>query len=340
MLTSGTTGIPKRVPLKARSFEKMLIAAMAYEGDRDPDAPPQLRKGVQLLQAPFAHISGLWAVVAFALAGRRACLLPKFTVAGFVDAVRRHRLKVGTAPPSAIRMIMDAEVSKEDLSSLLVFRTGTAPLDPDLAEAFLARFGIPVLSTYGATEFAGAVAGWSLADFKVHGQIKRGSVGRMNAGIDARIRNPDTNELVPFGTAGLLELRAPHLGDGEWIRTTDLGVLDADGFLWINGRYDNAIIRGGFKIFPDDLVRAMEQHPAIREASVVALPDPRLGQVPAAAYIARANAKAPSEVELREFLRERLLPYQIPVHLREVEELPRTPSMKVSQPALLAMFTQ
>jgi acyl-coenzyme A synthetase/AMP-(fatty) acid ligase len=115
-------------------------------------------------------------------------------------------------------------------------------------------------------------------------------------------------------------------------------VLDEDKFLWINGRDDNAIIRGGFKILPDDLVRALETHPAIREVAVVGLPDPRLGQIPAAAYILRAGAVAPSEAELRAFLRERLLPYQVPSQLMQVEELPRTPSLKVSQPDLKALF--
>src|SRR5690606_39636688 len=134
---------------------------------------------------------------------------------------------------------------------------------------------------------------------------------------------PETHEVLPAGAEGLLELRSAQLGDGtSWVRTTDLAVLDADGFLWINGRADNAIIRGGFKVHPDDIVRAMEQHPAIREAAVVGVRDERLGQTPAAAYILRAGAAAPSEEELREFLKARLLPYQVPTRLMCVEDMP------------------
>jgi acyl-coenzyme A synthetase/AMP-(fatty) acid ligase len=236
-------------------------------------------------------------------------------------------------------MILDADVTKEDVSSLVAFRTGTAPLDPDLADAFYEKFGIPVLQNYGATEFAGGVAGWTIGDFHKHHKDKRGAVGRMNPGCEARIVNPESGDALPFGTEGLLELRAGHLGDGaSWMRTTDLAVLDADNFLWINGRFDNAIIRGGFKIFPDDVVRAIEQHPAIREAAVVALPDPRLGQVPGAAYIVKSGATAPSEDELRAFLKERLLPYQVPLRILVVDEMPRTPSLKVSQPDLKKLF--
>jgi acyl-coenzyme A synthetase/AMP-(fatty) acid ligase len=234
---------------------------------------------------------------------------------------------------------MDANVPKEDFASLVAYRTGTAPLDPDLADAFYERYGIPVLQNYGATEFGGGAAGWQLDDFKAYWKAKRGSVGRLNKGVEARILDPETNEPLPAGAEGLLELRGPNIGDGKSpVRTTDLAVLDEDGFLFIKGRHDNAIIRGGFKILPDDVTRAIEQHPAVREAAVTAMPDPRLGQVPAAAYILKAGAEAPTEDEMRAFLRERLMPYQVPVFLKVVAELPRTPSMKVSQPALKELF--
>jgi long-chain acyl-CoA synthetase len=338
MLTSGTTGAPKRIPLKAATFEQAIVDAGVFDG-RKPGDPPRLRAGVQILNAPFAHIGGVFGLFNVIAAGRQSCLLDRFTVEGFADAVRRHRPKVASAPPSALRMILDAQVPKEDLASLVAFRAGTAPLDPDLADEFHARYGVPVLQNYGATEFAGGVAGWTLADFKTYPTEKRGSVGRVMPGISARIVDPETGAELALGAEGLLELKARHLGDGKsWLRTTDLAVLDGDDFLWIRGRFDNAIIRGGFKVLPDDVVRALEQHPAIREAAVVALPDPRLGQVPAAAYTVRGGSMAPDEAELRGFLREKLLPYQVPVRLLQVGELPRTPSLKVSQPDLKALF--
>jgi acyl-coenzyme A synthetase/AMP-(fatty) acid ligase len=338
MLTSGTTGVPKRIPLRASSLDQGVTAAGVYDG-RKPGDPPRLRGGVQILNSPFAHISGVFSLFNCVAAGRASCLLDRFSVEGFVDAVRRHRPKVAGAPPSALRMILDAEIPKADLASLVAFRAGTAPLDPDLGDEFYARYGIPVLQNYGATEFAGGVAGWTLGDFKAHHVEKRGSVGRLNPGVEARIADSETGAVLAHGQEGLLELKAAQLGDGaSWVRTTDLGVLDADRFLWINGRFDNAIIRGGFKVMPDDVVRALEGHPAIREAAVVGLPDARLGQVPAAAYILRSGAPPPLEDELRTFLKEKLLPYQVPARLMQVAELPRTPSLKVSQPDLKALF--
>jgi long-chain acyl-CoA synthetase len=339
MLTSGTTGTPKRIPLQAYKFEKALLSAAAYEKGRDEDAAPRLRGGVTIVFAPLAHIAGVTGVMNNLLAGRKICLIDKFTVEAFRDAVSRHRPKVVTAPPAALRMIMDADVPKEDLASLVAYRTGTAPLDPKLADAFYERYGIPVLQNYGATEFAGGAAGWSLDDFKAHWKAKWGSVGRLNRGVEARAVDPETGEPRPAGEEGLLEIRGPNVGDGKtYVRTTDIAVVDADGFLFIKGRFDGAIIRGGFKIMPDDVVNALQQHPAIREAGVTGIADRRLGQAPVAAYIVKSGASAPTEDELKTFLRGLLLPYQVPMKFMRVEDMPRTPSMKISQPGLKALF--
>jgi long-chain acyl-CoA synthetase len=333
MLTSGTTGTPKRIPLPADNFSKMVLDAAVYE-KRDVNAPPKLSNSVTIANTPFSHIGGIFGLFVTLSAGRKACMLDRFRVENFVDAIQRHQPKVVGAPPSALRMIIDAKVPKEALSSLKVFRTATAPLDPNLADQFYELYGVPVLQNYGATEFAGGVAGWTLPDFEKYGAERRGSVGRMNPGIEGRVINPETGEPVPYGDKGLLELRAKHLGDGQnWVRTTDLARMDEKQFLWILGRADNAIIRGGFKIIPDDVVKAIESHPDVLEACVVALPDPRLGQVPAAGYKVRAGHSL-TEEDLRTYLRERLTAYQVPTKLLSVDEFPRTPSMKPSQPEL------
>jgi len=323
MLSSGTTGTPKRIPLATVKFEQALRGAAAFEKGRDASEAPRLRSGVQIVTAPLAHIAGITGVMNNILAGRKICLIEKFSVEAFRDAVVRHRPKVAGAPPSALRM---------------TYRTGTAPLDPDLADAFYERYGIPVLQNYGATEFAGGVAGWTLQDFHEHWKSKRGSVGRLNKGIEARIVHVEDDLELPAGETGLLELRGANIGSGEWVRTTDLAVLDDDLFLWIKGRADGAIIRGGFKIIPDDVVKAIEAHPAVREAAVTGITDRRLGQVPVAGYILRAGAEALDPHELKAFLKERLMPYQVPVELRRFDEFPRTPSMKVSQPDLREAF--
>ena len=339
MLTSGTTGAPKRIAMKRIGFEESVFAAARFEKGRSADDAPVLRKGVQLLMAPFSHIGGLLALMNAVMAGRSGALLPKFTVEGFRDAVKRHGIKAASAPPAALKMVYDANVPREDLASLKAFRTGTAPLDPDLADAFYERYGIPVLQNYGATEFGG-VAGWTIADFEAHRVDRRGAVGRLNPNVQGRVVDAETGAEVPANEIGILELKSRQIGDGtQWLRTTDLAKMSEDGFLWITGRADNVIIRGGFKIQPDDVVRALESHPAVSEASVIAMPDDRLGQVPVAAFLAASGQEVPSEAQLKAFLKEKLTAYQVPVSIRRFDALPRTPSMKVDQRALRELMT-
>ncbi|WP_197520823.1 class I adenylate-forming enzyme family protein, partial [Mycobacterium sp. E2238] len=138
----------------------------------------------------------------------------------------------------------------------------------------------------------------------------------------------------PPGEQGRIEVRTT--GE-DWVRTTDLGRVDADGFVFIDGRTDDVIIRGGFKVNPAEIVGVLRGHPAVRDAGVTGLPDERLGQVPVAAVELADGARAAPE-ELLAYVRERLSRYYVPARLLVVEELPRTPSLKVSQPALLELF--
>ncbi len=134
-------------------------------------------------------------------------------------------------------------------------------------------------------------------------------------------------------------MKAAQIGNGgEWLRTTDRAVIDEDGFLFIRGRADSAIIRGGFKVHPDDVVQVIEKHPAVREAVVVGLPDRRLGAVPVAAIMLKSGAVVPDTAELAAFARERLLPYQVPTRFLIVEDVPRTPSLKPALPQVRALF--
>jgi acyl-CoA synthetase (AMP-forming)/AMP-acid ligase II len=225
-------------------------------------------------------------------------------------------------------MVLQAGVPAGTFDSVRAVGSGTAPLPPDLAEEFEARYGVPVLATYGATEFAGAIAGWTLNDKNQWGPRKSGSVGRAHPGIELRIVDPETGDLLPAGQTGLLEARGGQLpgAQGAWVRTTDLAALDGDAFLFIRGRADEAINRGGFKIPPSVIEEALAAHPAVDEASAVALPDARLGQVPAVAVTLLSPA---TEDELMQFLAGRLTRYQQPVAIKVVDQLPRTPSLKI-----------
>jgi len=328
MMTSGTTGRPKRVEL---TYDRMTAAFGAAGLVFDGAHEPHLHSRTDILWASLAHISGLYFAVAHVVDGRSVALLEKFEVGAWVELVRRYRPGYVRLAPTALRMVLQAGVPAETFDSVRAVGSGTAPLPPELAEEFEERYGIPVLCTYGATEFAGAIARWTLNDKKQWGPRKRGSVGRAHHGIELRVVDPETGEVLPAGQTGLLEARGGQLPgeDGAWVRTTDLAVIDDDQFLFIRGRADEAINRGGFKIPPSVIEDALLAHPAVDEASAVALPDDRLGQVPAVAVTLLSPA---TEEELMQYLASRLTRYQRPVAIKVVDQLPRTPSLKISRP--------
>jgi acyl-coenzyme A synthetase/AMP-(fatty) acid ligase len=233
--------------------------------------------------------------------------------------------------------VLHSDLTRDDLASIRAVTSGTAPLSADDADAFTEKYGIPVLTSYAATEFGGGVAGWTLADHQKYWRTKRGSVGRAMLGAQLRVVD-DSGTPLAAEKAGLLEVKPGQLGAStDWIRTTDMARIDADGFLWILGRADQAIIRGGFKVIPDDVRTALESHPAVQGAAVVGLRDERLGETPVAMVELRVGESADSG-ELAEFLRSRLARYEIPSEIAIVPAIPRTPSGKPDLPAVAEFF--
>jgi acyl-CoA synthetase (AMP-forming)/AMP-acid ligase II len=328
MLTSGTTGPPKRIELTYSTLERVLLDAKYYERDRRSAA--RLRSGVAIVNSPLVHLGGLFRVLQCVNDGRSFALLERFTVDGWYDAVRRHRPRTASLVPAALRMVLEADLDPDELSSIRSVVSGTAPLSPDDADAFREKYGIPVLVSYAATEFGGGVAGWNLADHAEFWEAKRGSVGRAHTGSELRVVDEVDGHVLDVDEVGLLEVRAGQLaGVGGWIRTTDLARIDGDGFVWILGRADQAIIRGGFKVRPDDVRAALESHPGVRGASVIGVADARLGAVPVAAVELRDTGTDVTTQDLLDHLATRLAPYEVPTEIRIVAVLPRTDSGKV-----------
>lgn len=333
MLTSGTTGPPKRIPLTYETLWRVLAGAKHYESKGGSEL--SLRRGVAIINAPLVHLGGLFRVLQCVADGRAFCLLERFRVEDWIDAVRRHRPTTVSLVPTALRMILDADLDPADFASVRSVISGTAPLSPEDADAFFTKYGVPVLITYAATEFGGGVAGWNLADHTRYWTAKRGSVGRAHEGCELRVVDPDTGRPQPVDEPGLLEVKARQLGDAlAWNRTTDLARIDADGFVWILGRADQAIIRGGFKVLPDDVRAALERDPRVHSAAVVGVDDPRLGAVPEAVVELRGNAEKVTPDKLLAAAGTVLARYELPTRLMIVDELPRTPSGKVDLPAV------
>ncbi len=333
MLTSGTTGPPKRIDL---GYD--MLARSVMGPDPDHAAPPQeLRRGVAIVNSPLVHIGGVFRVLQCIAEARPFVLLERFELNAWAEAVRKHRPRAASLVPAALRTVLHSDIPRADLESLRAVTCGTAPLSAEDADAFTEKYGVPVLTSYAATEFGGGVAGWTLPDHQRYWPTKRGSVGRANPGAQLRVVADDGTPLGP-DEVGLLEVKPGQLGPAaQWMRTTDMARIDADGFLWIVGRADQAIIRGGFKVMPDDVRVALESHPAVAGAAVIARPDDRLGETPVAMVELREQACADAET-LVNYLRERLARYEIPTEIVIVDTIPRTPSGKADLGAIGGFF--
>lgn len=329
LLSSGTTGAPKRIGLSWRTVEGAIEnAGHAYAGSA--------ARSPQVMVHPLGNISGLAYAMPPLVFGNPLVLLDRFTVEGWASAVREYRPVRGTVPPAGIAMLLESDVPAEWLASLDLVAVGGGLLPAEQHDAFEERFGVPVLTAYGATEFGGVVANWTLEEYRAHGAAKRGSAGRASRGARLRIVGSDGVERAP-GEPGLLEACVDRIGP-HWIRTNDLARIDADGFLFVDGRADAAINRGGFTIVPEVLENVLRDHPLVRDVAVVGLRDKRLGEVPVAAVEPIAAADGPTAEALSAWLRDRLPAYQIPASIRIVEQLPRTATLKVSIPAVRALF--
>ncbi len=327
MLTSGTTGPPKRIDL---TYDMLAHSAITTA------APAEPKRGVAIVNAPLVHIGGVYRVLQCVCEARPFALLDRFELQQWADAVRRHRPKAVSLVPAALRTVLHSRLTRDDLQGIRAVTSGTAPLSAEDADAFTEKFGIPVLTSYAATEFGGGVAGWTLADYEEHWKLKRGSVGRASLGAQLRVVDDNGTPLGP-DRAGLLEVKPGQLGpDAEWMRTTDLARIDADGFLWILGRADQAIIRGGFMVMPDDVRSALESHPAVAGAAVVGRSDERLGETPVALVELREDVDVQS---LDAYLRTRLARYEIPTQIAIVDRIPRTPSGKPDLSAVRSFFS-
>lgn len=333
MLTSGTTGPPKRIDL---SYDMLARSVMGPDPAAAP-APTDLRRGVAIVNSPLVHIGGVFRVLQCIAEARPFVLLERFELTAWAEAVRRHRPRTVSLVPAALRTVLHSDLTRADLDSVRAVTCGTAPLSADDADAFTDKYGIPVLTSYAATEFGGGVAGWTLADHQQYWQSKRGSVGRANPGAQLRVVD-DTGVTLGPDRVGLLEVKPGQLGPAaNWMRTTDLARIDADGFVWIVGRADQAIIRGGFKVMPDEVRSALEGHPAVAGAAVVGRTDQRLGETPVAMVQLREAASADAE-SLAEYLRTRLARYEIPTEIAIVDAIPRTPSGKPDLAAIRLFF--
>jgi long-chain acyl-CoA synthetase len=331
LLSSGTTGKPKRIPLDRTAVDEM-IERTIFQFELSGPAGG----ATQIVPWPVVSLGGVNALLPAMALGQSIAIQERFDAEGMLELIRKYRPPFLSLPPSGLARMLQLDPPKETFASVKLYFSGTAPLDANVRQRMMDEYGIPVAEAYGATEFAGIISSWVPEDLALTRE-KAGSVGRALPGISIRIVSPETGEELPPGERGLVEALVPRVGE-DWVRTNDIAWLDEDGFLFLEGRADDAINRGGFKIVPEEVAEVLRLHPKVGDAALVGLDDIRSGQVPAAVVEPRKPGDLPAEEELAQFLRERLPSYKLPARWAIVPEIPRTPTMKPRREALKALF--
>jgi acyl-CoA synthetase (AMP-forming)/AMP-acid ligase II len=329
--TSGTTGAPKAVVLRHDTVSELLDTvigslrgARADQGARMPNlVPMSLSLWAGIYQVLFAFKLGVPVV-----------LMRAFDPKEFARLVRAHGIRSSVLPPAALVMLTD-DPEVDDLTPLRYVRSVSAPLSPVHARRFHERFGVAILNGYGQTELGGEAIGWSAADWKEFGAAKLGAVGRPHAAFQVRVRT-DTGRIGGADEVGELEIRSSsalppadaamegRVTDDGWLRTGDLARIDADGFVWIEGRVSAMINRGGLKVFPDEVEECLRGLDGVVDVAVVGVPDARLGEVPWAFVVGTADLAA-----VQAHCRRDLAPYKVPAGVTVVAHLPRNEIGKV-----------
>lgn len=334
--TSGTTGPPRPIMHTHQAYLELIdrvLQSLRRSGARDPSRPPM----PNLIPTSLALNAGIYNAIFGLRAGASLVIMSKFDPHQFAELVGRYGIRSTVLPPAAMVALSDAP-DVTNLSPLRYVRSITAPLSPLQGRRFSEKFGVVVLNGYGQAEI-GEVIGWTADDARHHPE-KLGAVGRPHAGVDVRIIAED-GQPAGTGTVGRLLVRprrmaigyagGDNLGDrldtDGFLDTGDFARIDADGFVWIEGRASDLINRGGNKVFPDQVEEVLRLSPEVLDVAVVALPDDRLGEVPVALVVPADGGV--NDEELARLCREHLVPYKVPVEFRQVSELPRNEAGKI-----------
>ncbi|KAB8141646.1 o-succinylbenzoate--CoA ligase [Chloroflexia bacterium SDU3-3] len=322
--TSGTTGQPKGAMLAYASHWWSAIGSALNLGLRDDD------RWVAVL--PFFHVGGLAILMRCAIYGIATVLPSSNSADDIALAIERERGTIISVVSTLLQRMVEGRPPPTWLRCVLL---GGGPAPRQLLER-CAALGIPAIQSYGMTETASQVVTLAFAD----ALRKLGSSGKPllpnQIRIEAERKEARPGEIGEILISGPSLMRgyinrpdatASALRDG-WLHSGDLGYLDDEGFLFVIDRRSDLIISGGENIYPAQIEAVLRQHPAVAEAAVVAMPDPRWGQVPAAFVVLRQGAALDPQA-LAEFCAQHLARYKLPRQFLALPELPRNAGGKV-----------
>jgi long-chain acyl-CoA synthetase len=328
--TSGTTGTPKGAELTHHNLlDSARVAVDLVDG-----GPESVELGALPLFHVFGMSSGLNAMMR---AGGCLTLLPRFEPGKALEILERDRATMFLGVPTMYNaMLHHPEHERYDTSAVDLCVSGGAAMPVELLRGFERAFGCTILEGYGLTETC-AMATFNPPDR----ERKPGSIGVPVEGVEVRLLDDDGNEVSP-GEVGEITVRSPHVMKGYWgrsqataevlqdgwLRTGDLARADEDGYIFIVDRKKELIIRGGYNVYPREIEEVLYEHPAVREAAVLGVPDDALGEEVVAAVALKPGRQA-SDEDIVAYAKSHVAAYKYPRRVWIVDDLPKGPSGKI-----------
>ncbi len=342
LFTSGTTSQPKAVELSHNNLTSYVTGTVEFESADAADAA--------LICVPPYHIAGVGAALSNLYAGRKMVYLPDFDAQEWVRLINAEHVTTATVVPTMLDRIVTVLEAGDDpsleLPSLRNLAYGGSKVGLPLVRRALQLLpDVGFVNAYGLTETSSTIAVLTPDDHRAAQSAsdpaiakRLGSVGQPVPSIELQIRDEDGTVLPP-GETGELFVRGEQvsgrytgigsvLDENGWFGTKDIAMLDEDGYLFIGGRSDDTIIRGGENIAPAELEEVLIEHPQVRDVAVVGVEDPQWGQAIVAVVVPRPGVD-PDPEELREYVRKSLRGSRTPDRVVFRDELPTTATGKV-----------
>ena len=347
LFTSGTTGEPKAAVLRHRHLASYVISTVEFGGADEDEAA--------LVSVPPYHIAGVSAALTGAYGGRRVVYLPAFTPEAWVDAAAAEKITHAMVVPTMLGRILDVlEARGVGLPHLraLSYGGGRMP-EPVIHRALRLLPQVDFVNAYGLTETSSTVAVLGPDDHRAamssdDPAVRRrlGSVGKPLPSLELEIRGPE-GEVMPAGQSGEVYVRGEQIAgeylhkkvidDDGWFATNDAGWLDGEGYLFVEGRLDDVIVRGGENISPGEIEDVLRTHPDVADVAVLGLPDDQWGERVAAVVVPRGEQ--PDADALATWLKARLRSTKTPETWVFRDELPYNETGKLLRRVLKAELT-
>jgi acyl-CoA synthetase (AMP-forming)/AMP-acid ligase II len=333
LFTSGTTAAPKAAILRHSNLLGYILGTVEFAAADEADAA--------IVVVPPYHIAGISALMSSIYAGRKIVMLPSFSPESWLTLVESERVSNAFVVPTMLARIIDAieKGAGAEVSSLRAISYGGGKMPLEVIQKALALFpDAGFTNAYGLTETSSTIAllgpdehreALASDDPKVRARLT--SLGKPIPTVEIEIRD-ENGKVVPVGEPGEIYVRGDQVSgeykeksalDAEgWFPTRDAGFMDEDGYLFLSGRADDVIVRGGENMSPGEIEDVLLTHPAIADACACAIPSVEWGETVGAALVLREGYQSPSEEEIKQLVRDRLRSSRVPEKIAVVAELP------------------